>query len=143
MAGSARGGFHIRQGKRRFRGQSMVEFALVAPMFFLIIFATIELGRLMWIDHSLANATREGARYAMVHGSKSSVPGTAADVQFKVEDGAPGVNSALTVTTTGLGGEPGTSVSVNTKYAFKFISADIFGLGSVTLDHTSTVIIQH
>jgi Flp pilus assembly protein TadG len=130
-------------GKHRSRGQSMVEFALVAPLFFALIFGTIELGRLMWVDHSLANATREGARYAMVHGSKSTTPATDTEVQAVVEDKAPGVTSALSVSTTGLGGEPGTSLSVNTSYDFSFITADIFGLSSVNLNHTSTVIIQH
>lgn len=133
----------IRHGKRRYRGQSMVEFALVAPMFFLLILGTIELGRLMWVDHSLANATREGSRYAMVHGSKSTLPATDTDVQNVVESKAPGVTSALSVSTSGLGGEPGTSVSVNASYSFRFITAEIFGLDAVTLDHTSTVIIQH
>jgi Flp pilus assembly protein TadG len=121
----------------------MVEFALVAPMFFLLILGTIELGRLMWVDHSLANATREGARFAMVRGSKSAMPATDTEVQEVVEDRAPGITSALSVSTTGLGGEPGTSLSVNTRYQFRFISAELFGLSAVTLEHTSTVVIQH
>jgi len=121
----------------------MVEFALVAPLFFALIFGTMELGRLMWIDHQLANATREGARYAMVHGSKATTPASNADVQLVVEEKAPGVDSALSINTTGLGGAPGTSVSVNTQYSFTFITAEIFGLSAAELDHTSTVIIQH
>ena len=121
----------------------MVEFALVAPMFFALIMGTIELGRLMWVDHTLANATREGARYAMVHGSRAVVPANDRQVQDVIEAKSPGATSALSVSTTGLGGDPGASVSVTTHYTFTFITAEIFGLGSVNLDHTSTVIIQH
>jgi hypothetical protein len=52
----------------------MVEFALVAPIFFLLLFAIIEGGRLILYYETLANATREGARYAIVHGSNSFCP---------------------------------------------------------------------
>ena len=51
--------------------QALVEFALVAPIFFLLLFAIIEGGRFMMYYQTLNNATREGARYAIVHGSNS------------------------------------------------------------------------
>lgn len=56
----------------RQRGQAMVEFALVAPIFFLLLFAIIEGGRFIFYYELLNNATREGARYAIVHGAKGS-----------------------------------------------------------------------
>jgi hypothetical protein len=46
----------------------------VAPIFFLLLFATIEGGRFILFYQALNNATREGARYAIVHGSNSSCP---------------------------------------------------------------------
>jgi Flp pilus assembly protein TadG len=52
----------------------MVEFALVAPLFFLLLFGVIEAGRFILYYETLNNATREGARYAIVHGSNSSCP---------------------------------------------------------------------
>jgi Flp pilus assembly protein TadG len=55
--------------RRRSRGQSLVEFALVLPVFMLMLFAVIDMGRVIWTMDSLANAAREGARYASVHGS--------------------------------------------------------------------------
>jgi len=60
--------------QRRSAGQALVEFALVAPIFFLLIFAIIEGGRFIFFYQALNNATREGARYAIVHGSNSSCP---------------------------------------------------------------------
>jgi hypothetical protein len=54
-------------------GQAMVEFALVAPIFFFLIFAIIEGGRFILYYETLNNATREGARYAIVNGSNSLV----------------------------------------------------------------------
>ena len=58
----------------RGRGQAMVEFALVAPIFFLMVFAIIEGGRFMLYYQTLNNAVREGARYAIVHGYNSFCP---------------------------------------------------------------------
>lgn len=54
----------------RSRGQALVEFAFVAPMFFLLLFAIIDFGRYVYYVQVLNNAAREGARYAIVHGSK-------------------------------------------------------------------------
>ena len=59
------------RSRRRTRGQALVEFALVAPVFFLILFAIIEAGRFMFYYETLNNATREGARYAIVNGYRS------------------------------------------------------------------------
>ncbi len=53
------------------RGQALPEFALVAPFFFLVFLAIIEGGRFMFYSETLNNATREGARYAIVHGENS------------------------------------------------------------------------
>ena len=52
-------------------GQAMVEFALVAPMFFLLLFGIIEAGRFIFYYETLNNATREGARYAIVNGANT------------------------------------------------------------------------
>lgn len=58
----------------RVRGQAVPEFALVAPIFFLLLFGVIEAGRLVFFYEALSNATRAGARYAIVHGSNSACP---------------------------------------------------------------------
>ena len=58
----------------RSRGQALVEFAFVAPMFFLLLFAIVDFGRYVYYVQILNNAAREGARYAIVHGSRSFNP---------------------------------------------------------------------
>ena len=58
----------------RARGQAMAEFALVAPIFFLLMFGLIELGRAVFYTQILDSATRDGARYAIVHGFQSFCP---------------------------------------------------------------------
>jgi hypothetical protein len=52
----------------------MVEFALAIPILFLLVVATFELGRFIFYYELLNHATREGARYAIVHGSRSDCP---------------------------------------------------------------------
>ena len=49
--------------------QSLVEFALVLPIFLLLVTGLFDVGRAVWQENSLAYAAREGTRYAIVHGS--------------------------------------------------------------------------
>ena len=46
------------------RGVATVEFALLAPIFFMIIIGLIEIGRAIMVQEALTNASREGARVA-------------------------------------------------------------------------------
>ena len=50
---------------RRRSGQSMVEFAVLAPIFFLLLLGTIDLGRAIYVYNSISDAAREGARAAV------------------------------------------------------------------------------
>lgn len=50
---------------RRHSGQSMVEFAVLAPVFFMLLLGTIDLGRAVYIYNSISDAAREGARAAV------------------------------------------------------------------------------
>src|SRR5262245_63982542 len=60
--------------RRRSRAQALVEFALVSPIFFLLLFGIIDFGRYVYYVQILNNAAREGARYAIVHGGNSLAP---------------------------------------------------------------------
>jgi Flp pilus assembly protein TadG len=55
-----------RRGPRRAgtRGQAVTEFALIAPLFFLLLFAVIQLGFLLGGQVGFTNGVRETARYA-------------------------------------------------------------------------------
>ncbi len=54
------------------RGATAVEFALVAPVFFLLILSSIEVNRLNAIRHTADNAAYEAARHAMVPGATTA-----------------------------------------------------------------------
>ncbi len=53
-------------------GQSLVEFALALPIFALLVFGLIDGGRLVIEYTTLANASREGARVAIVNQSNDA-----------------------------------------------------------------------
>jgi Flp pilus assembly protein TadG len=55
-------------GLRR-RGATAVEFAIVSPIFFVLVIAAFEFGRLNVIRHTADNAAYEAARRAMVPGA--------------------------------------------------------------------------
>jgi Flp pilus assembly protein TadG len=52
---------------RRRRGASIVEFALVCGLCLMLLLGVIDFGRILFVNHLLTNAAREGARYAVVH----------------------------------------------------------------------------
>ncbi len=52
--------------RRKRRGAAVVEFAIVAPLFFLLIFGMIEFGRVIMVQQIITNASREGARVAVL-----------------------------------------------------------------------------
>ncbi len=50
------------------KGATMVEFALILPLFLLFIFAIVDFGMYFFTQHTLQYATREGMRLALVGG---------------------------------------------------------------------------
>jgi hypothetical protein len=56
--------------RRRERGQSLVEFSLVFPIFILMFFGVVDGARLVYTNSQLGQAAREGARVAAVEASK-------------------------------------------------------------------------
>jgi len=48
------------------RGQSLVEFALVFPIFLLLLFGLIDIGRYVYTVNALSQAAREAARFGSV-----------------------------------------------------------------------------
>ena len=61
------------------RGAALVEFAMVAPVFFLFLVGAVEFGRAIMVQEALTNASREGARVATLDGSLDSDVSNAAN----------------------------------------------------------------
>lgn len=58
------------------KGVSAVEFALIAPLLFVLTFGIIEFGILLFDKAVVTNASREGARAAIVHHEVDNGDGT-------------------------------------------------------------------
>ncbi len=58
--------------RRNRRATAAVEFAVVAPVFLLLVFGMIEYGRMVMVYQVLTNASREGARVAVLDGATTA-----------------------------------------------------------------------
>lgn len=75
------------------RGAAIVEFALVAPLFFLLLLGAMEFGRLLYLWNTVQEVTRNAARQAVV---ANFAPSTIATIQNSAvfsADAGPGVFS--------------------------------------------------
>jgi Flp pilus assembly protein TadG len=61
-----------RKCRKNRTGAAAVEFAVVAPLFFLLVFGMIEFGRVVMVQQLLTNATREGARVGVLSDATST-----------------------------------------------------------------------
>jgi Flp pilus assembly protein TadG len=148
--------------RRRRTGQALAEFALVAPIFFLLFFGIIEAGRFMFYYEVLNNATREGARYAIVNGASSDevnpcptgppAPGsiscdtTGDQVRARVRQAAFGVLGAAVVVTP-VWHDPadngrGSTITVTASYTYRVL-VPIVPLPAITVEAESSLVINN
>jgi Flp pilus assembly protein TadG len=141
------------RSSRRGRGQALAEFALVAPVFFMLLFGIIEAGRFIFYYEILNNATREGARYAIVNGENSfnptgppQQPG-GEDVIARVRAAAFGVPGSLVAVTPTWAGSPannerGTTVTVSATYTYSSM-VPIVPLPPITVTAESSLVVNN
>jgi len=55
--------FAVKRDERRIRGQGLVEFALIDPIFIVLLFGMVEFGRAWMTKNILTGADREAVRY--------------------------------------------------------------------------------
>lgn len=110
---------HVERKRALRLGAAATEFAVVAPIFILLVIGMIELGRGLMVQQVLVNASRVGARQAIAVGSSS------ADVQAAVVDYAQGVAvSGVTVNVSPdpAGATAGTMISVEASVPYGSVS---------------------
>ena len=119
--------------RKREGGQSLVEFALVLPIFLVVLFAIVDFGMAFHAWITVTNSAREGARIGAVHAP-------AATIEQRVRDTADSLDQdLLTVSVSNAddqGGQPGESVVVDVSYSYSLITplADLlnkFSWGSI------------
>lgn len=120
------------------QGVAAVEFAIVAPIFFMLVFGCIEFGRALMVQQILTNASRVGARQAItLNASESGVVSAATD--YASSTSVPGVS--VSVSPSPAAAQAGDMVSVTVAVPFNNVSwipAPWF-MGGATLDATSVM----
>lgn len=139
----------------------MIEFAIAASAFLLIMFGILEFSRVLYIYHTVSNAARIGSRWAIVRGANSCggpidhCNASAEDIQSYVQSVVPMVDSnAMTVTaqwsdtgdpSTGCSGTgtnaAGHLVCVTVSYPFSFAIPFVSNT-PLTLSSTSSMVIS-
>ncbi|HUP01723.1 MAG TPA: TadE/TadG family type IV pilus assembly protein [Gemmatimonadota bacterium] len=135
-----------RSQRRRESGQSLLEFALILPVFLALVIGIFEFGRAWNIYQVLTNTAREGARLAVIpNSSEAQVRNTIAGGLQRA-----GLDPDLaTVTIDGKGdgaGQP-TTIGLGYPYEFKFLGPIVAFLkgpddsmaGAITLSTTAVM----
>ena len=125
------------------KGSSLVELSISFLVFMVLLVGIMDFGRIIAAYNILAGATKEGARYAIVHGSASGTPADNAAIQAVVQQWAIGLTpSNLTVTTTWTpGNAPGSNVQVVATYSITPLLVWISG-NSLSLRSQSQMMIS-
>lgn len=129
---------------RDIRGTSALEFALVAPIFFLAMFGTVDFGRAMWAYSTIESAATEGARYAAIRGSNKLFPATASQVKSFVVSRAYAldVNTNQVTVAWNPDNDPGSQVTVQVAYNFSFLMIGFLPLPPIELETSSTLTVH-
>lgn len=107
-------------------GSAMVEFAIIAPLLFLLLFAIIDFGRALFLMNNLTSAVREGARLASVQqdpttGASHTQVQNAVNAYITNFGGAPPVTPP-TVTVNQVAGQPYSVTVTLANYPFDAIT---------------------
>ena len=126
------------------KGTTVVEFALVLPIFLLLVFGIFDFGRYFFVEHTLQYATREGMRLALVgrkltdeHGNpmsrEASIIKTIKDNASMAVDpsslsiyifqiGSDYTDPTTWETQPNNAGNPGSYMRVKTRYSYEFMT---------------------
>ena len=64
----------VRHARRRSRGQALVEFGLVLPLFIMVLVGIVTLGMGIYFQQQVTNVAREAARFAAIHSATARCP---------------------------------------------------------------------
>lgn len=132
---------------QRQQGANLLEFALVLPVFLLLLFGMIEFGLVLVKKNEMTSAVREGARYGIILTNPKPTDTT---IKGKVCD-ALGISATSTnrttctsqITVTGQGGAYGTplTVAMTAPYTSLFYGQLFSAIGrSINVTATSTMV---
>jgi hypothetical protein len=136
---------HSKRSKHTEKGATLTEFAIAGTVFFLSMFAVFEFGRLLWTHNALADATRRGARYAVLNpkASETSVKnvvlcGNPAGCSSPIVKGLTAANVQVIYSFWFYSNFGEATVRINPAYQFKFI-VPLVGTGIYMPNYSTTL----
>jgi Flp pilus assembly protein TadG len=103
------------------RGAAATEFALLLPVFLMILFGIIEFGMIMYGREVVTNAAREGARAGIVQGPPKRTAGQITTIANSYLAGT-GINQAdVTFAAAGAGLVSPATLTVTATYTYRFL----------------------
>jgi Flp pilus assembly protein TadG len=126
----------LRQVVRPRRGQSIVEAAFILPIFLLVVFATLDLGRIVFLKSELENAAREGARVGLV-----SQPFSESAVRDRIR-AQPGLASATVSASCSASCVYGSTVTVTATLPVSVVVGLVPALPSLTIRASASVRVE-
>jgi Flp pilus assembly protein TadG len=146
--------FHRRLSQQR--GQGLVEFAVIFPIFAFFLFAVIDGGLLMGRYNNVNNAAKEGARLGAVGAAQTDIVTRVKQQAHGILDSVAASGDCLTYDTdtkaicvewiggpsspAELPGVVGSSVRVRVKYRYTFLTPLVNQLSGVNWDVTACAI---
>jgi Flp pilus assembly protein TadG len=135
------------------RGTTLAETAIVMGVLLLITLGILDFGRALYTYSWVANAARQGARWAIVRGSQCTLldhcpaQSGSTDIQPFIQSLSEGAMKTSNVTATlsfpnGGSNAPGSPAEVTVQYPFTFV-APFFTKLNFTMSSTSEMIISN
>jgi Flp pilus assembly protein TadG len=130
------------KGRQSARGATLIEFAVVALLFFMLLFVFIEFARMFLVYNAVASSARVGVRYAIVNGSGdgSRTAATVDQIRIVVQNfagAAPLVKDEVAVIVNRPCTNPGCQVEVIAAYPYRpflryFFPDPVINMGSTS-----------
>jgi Flp pilus assembly protein TadG len=106
-----------RRNRNGEKGQALVEFTLLVPIFLILIFAIVDFGMGFYSWMSVTNGAREGARLGAVLAPEDEIEARVYDTVNLNDEG-----TKMTVVVTNAQGDPGESVVVEVDYEYELVT---------------------
>lgn len=129
------------------RGANLLEFALVLPVFLLLLFGMVEFGLVLMKQSEMTSATREGARFGIIltdpRPTEATIKGKVCDAMGVTASNSKRAACLNEVTVDGEGGSYGSflTVTMRSPYTSLFYGQLFSALGrTITLKASTTMV---
>lgn len=131
--------------RRRERGNSLVEMAVIAPLLVLLLTGVVDFGRAFNVYIVITNAAREGARYG------ARFPDRSDEIREAVKWEAAATGVTLTDSDIAIDPDPdsepvaqaGDPIRVSVEYQFPTVLAGILGFEDIAIRASTAMMVLH